>query len=589
MSQQTIRSDDFSIATVLQSFYTVPDYQREYVWEREQVEQLLSDINDEREDGGAGPEYFIGSIVVCAGPGGVLELIDGQQRMTTLYVALCAIRDRLKELGLDPPGALAKQVFDVSTDESGEDVQRYRLDLQYEDSGDVLERIAKGEARADLKAETRSTQNIMQAYDAALAYLHSTFEDDGAGVKQFYGYLSNKVKLIRIQTEDVTKALKVFETINDRGVGLDSMDLLKNLLFMKADRKQFDKLKDVWKTLQDTIHKAGEKPLRFLRYFIFSRYEVDRLREDEIYSWFTKNEALCGYKSKPLEFAKELVEAAKAYRQFMEGNDHRGNKNRYLQNIGILGGKAARQHLILLLAGRHLEGELFDRLAQEVENLFFAYVITREPTKVFERNFAAWAGPLRAVKDAAGLEAFIADRFTAAKRTLSDRFDDALKRLSTDALQKYRLQYVLAKLTQHVELQAYGETEGTRWLEKYTKSNYEIEHIYPQNPSEEAVKEFGEFKDPKTPQRLGNLVLAEKSINSSLGKKPYSQKRKVYPQSQLLLTRALAERPQVGSNTKIDTAVAGIEPFTEWNEANVQKRQEFLAKLARQVWAVPEL
>ena len=87
-------------------------------------------------------------------------------------------------------------------------------------------------------------------------------------VRGFYGYLNNKVKLIRILTEDMAKALKIFETINDRGVGLNSMDLLKNLLFMKTTPSQFDKLKLKWEELQKIIFNMKEKPLRFLRYFV---------------------------------------------------------------------------------------------------------------------------------------------------------------------------------------------------------------------------------------------------------------------------------------------------------------------------------
>lgn len=89
MTTPTIESQDLTIAGVLQSFYVVPDYQREYVWETDQVEQLLGDIFGElgTRYAGSAPEYFIGSIVVCPGDGGVLELIDGQQRMDLANLA----------------------------------------------------------------------------------------------------------------------------------------------------------------------------------------------------------------------------------------------------------------------------------------------------------------------------------------------------------------------------------------------------------------------------------------------------------------------------------------------------------------------
>lgn len=583
----TIESQDLTIAGVLQSFYVVPDYQREYVWETDQVEQLLDDVFRELGSGdvSTAPEYFIGSIVVCPGDDGVLELIDGQQRMTTLYVTLCAVRDHLGKLGQNPPGALTPQIAATSTDANGHDHFRYRLDLQYEDSGDMLQRLAEGDSQLPGQP-TRSMTNIHNAYQVVRSFLQREFGNDADKSRVFYGYLTNRVKLIRIQTQNVAKALKVFETINDRGVGLDSMDLLKNLLFMKASRDQFEKLKTTWKDLQDTIFAMGEKPLRFLRYFIFSSYDVEVLREDEIYGWLTKNEATCGYAKNPLGFAKELVAAASAYKHYLAGKDQSGNANRFLENMQSLGGKAARQHLILLLAGRKLPEDLFDRLCQEVENLFFCYVITREPTRDFEHDFARWATELRSVQTPEQFDQFVADRFTNARSVLSARVDDAVRRLTSDSVQKYRLRYILAKLTQFIELEAYGETEGTRWLSRYVSGGYEIEHILPENPSNESVSEFGDGDLNELAQRLGNLVLVEKSINASLGNQAYSKKRPVYLQSQLLLTRALAERPKIGSSTRIDLAVAGLDPFDKWNATTVEDRQLLLAQLARRVWNV---
>ena len=589
MTEQAIESRDITVSDVFQAFYLVPDYQREYVWKTEHVEQLLNDINAERDinDPAKAPEYFIGSIVVCPGNNSVLELIDGQQRMTTLFLTLCAIRDRIEKLKEQQPGQLGPQISATSTDTAGRDHFHYRLDLQYEDSGDILVHIAKGTLNEADDKSTLSITNIRNAYTVTLNFLKEEFGDDAGALRAFYGYLTNKVKLIRIRTKDVAKALKIFETINDRGVVLDAMDLLKNLLFMKASRADFEKLKDRWKELQDAIFDMNEKPLRFLRYFILSRYDVNILREDEIYGWFSNNENQCGYAADPSNFAKELFRAAQAYGNFLDGHDPSNAKNRHLENLQLLGGRAARQHLILLLAGRHLPGDLFDQLAREVEDLFFVYVITREPTRAFERNFARWAGELRDITNSADLEAFIARRFVRAKAELSDRFDDALRRLSVGSVQQYRLLYILSKLTQHIDLRAYGETEGTKWLSHYTRGGFEIEHIFPQQPSSEATAEFGEREDPYIAARLGNLVLVEKSINASLGNRSFSQKRDVYSQSKLLLTKSLAERPTIGSNTKIDIAVADLDPCTEWNEAAVIKRQNELSVLARSIWRLP--
>lgn len=591
MSTQSIQSQDIKISDVFQGFYSVPDYQREYVWQSEQVEQLLTDIYGELNgsDPASAPEYFIGSIVVCPGKDEVFDLIDGQQRMTTLFLTLCAIRDRFAALGSACPGALGSQISTTAADAAGRDVFRYRLDLQYEDSGDVLVKIANRELDQISKKQTRSIGNILTAYESVIAFLTQQFGTDIDLLRAFYGYFINKVKLIRIETIDVAKALKIFETINDRGVGLDSMDLLKNLLFMKSQQSEFENLKKVWKELQDTIFEAGEKPLRFLRYFIFSQYRVEILREDEIYGWFSKNQELCGYSQNPLKFARELLDAAKAYACFLDGRDPSGKERPELQSLQYLGGSAARQHLILLLAGRHLGDAEFSTLVRAVESLFFVYVVSRENTREFERNFARWAPELRSVSNREELDGFLERRIVPAKAALSSRFVDAFRRMTSFELQAYRLRYILAKFNQYFEIKAYGETEGTKWLKNYVSTSYQIEHIHPSNPSAEAILEFGPIADPAITNRLGNLVLMEQAINGSFGNKRYSEKRPLYSKSNLLFVQAIANIPKIGVNTSIDRAVRDLVHFEAWNEEAVLVRQEMLSSLALEIWDVPEV
>ena len=151
----------------------MPDYQREYVWQSEQVEQLLTDIYGELNgsDPDKAPEYFIGSIVVCPGKDGVFDLIDGQQRMTTLFPYLVRDTGPVRSLGDKAPGALSPQIATTSSDAHGRDVFRYRLDLQYEDSGNVLLKIADKDKDLDADHEDRSIGNILNAYGSVMAFL----------------------------------------------------------------------------------------------------------------------------------------------------------------------------------------------------------------------------------------------------------------------------------------------------------------------------------------------------------------------------------------------------------------------------------
>jgi uncharacterized protein with ParB-like and HNH nuclease domain len=590
VTQQKIESLDLSLGKVFSDFYVVPSYQREYVWEDAEVEQLLLDIHDEYSENGPGDsEYFIGSIVVTPTEDGTFELIDGQQRITTAFLVLCSIRDRLAELAPESSReALNAQIAATDTDDLGRDIFRYRVELQYEDSSRVLEHVAEqGPGALDREPTTRSVKNILDAYRFIGSFLRTEFGDDEDDLRRFYAYLTKRVKLIRVGTGSVAHALKVFETINDRGVGLDSMDLLKNLMFMQATSAQFDELKNEWKTLVDTLF-GKEKPLRFLRYFIFATYNVERLKEDEIYSWFVKNGELCGYVSDPVGFVKELRDAAKVYALFVDGKDPRGKANRYLTNLRYLSG-AARQHFILLLAGRHLSPDLFTDLARHLENLYFAYIITREPTKEFERRFALWAQELRAVDSENGFEAFISRRFDAAKEVLAARYRLAFLELNESSIQRYRMRYVLGKLAQHIDEMAWAGKEHITDLSHYVSSGTEVEHILPQNPSQEALHEFDRVDLlSEYVHKLGNLTPLEKPINASVGNGPFGSKIKAYRQSNFLLTKSLAEPIEVGKNTAVDRAVRDLEGFETWYAKDIERRQEMLGRLALKVWDMPE-
>ena len=152
---------------------------------------------------------------------------------------------------------------------TGEDVFRYRLALQYADSDHVLEKIAGRQADVStLTDTTASVRHIRVAYSTACEFLSANFLQDPAGIKPFLAAFTHRIKLIRIITPNLSHALKVFETINDRGVGLNAMDLLKNLLFIKTPAGDHPRLKERWKVLVTNLDRCREKPLRFLRYEI---------------------------------------------------------------------------------------------------------------------------------------------------------------------------------------------------------------------------------------------------------------------------------------------------------------------------------
>lgn len=586
-------------------FYIVPDYQREYVWTDKEVHQLLEDIN-EQIDAGSTREYFIGTVLVApTEQKNHCEVIDGQQRLTTFFLLLCALKHVFQG---EPQRQTVSGLISTSyTDSDGETRTSLKLEPRYENAGEVMAKLVELDTdpqavRAGIQAAGISSfgslENLVNAYGTLYRYLKDNY-DDMPKLKKYWGYLANNVVFIQIST-DVSSALKIFETINERGVGLNPMDLLKNLLFTQVKQTQFTQLKDEWKKITKPLEKEKEKPLRFLRYFLMANYVIknDRsdsvVREDEIYDWFVAkdNAALCDYANKPFEFVRKVIRNVEHYLAFANGLGNDGKPNLAMDSLKRLAGGAFSLHYVLLLAAANFPKPLFDHFVSQLESFLFYYIFTKTPTKDLERSFSLWADELRAIAEGADpvkqkvqLNAFVADRFEKNMAGKSLELADALKRFTLYSMQQYRTRYLLARLTQHVDM-AFSGIKIPGSLESYT--NLEIEHILPDNPAPELRAKwtaenpnalYDEYKN-----RLGNLTMLEKPINIVASNDFYMAKQDEYRKSGNYLTRSLVELTNVGQNTSISRINAKLEAFPTWSAASIEKRHGMLIALAQDVW-----
>lgn len=227
----------------------------------------------------------------------------------------------------------------------------------------------------------------------------------------------------------------------------------------------------------------------------------------------------------------------------------------------------------------------FVELCRRVENLLFCYLITREGTKLLERNFQRWAREVRAVDSDESLASFCSRTFAPDVAARVERFDFAFQQLTTARLQQFRMRYILARLTQYVDEQAFSNPPP---LAHYLSRAVHIEHILPQEPApgvREAFDRPDEYADYVV--RVGNLLLLEGTINTSISNHGFDRKRTGYGQSAFLLSKSVVERPQVGTDTKLNRAVAGLPFFSTWSSTSIDERQDAIRRLAHAVWEVP--
>lgn len=586
-------------------FYIVPDYQREYVWTDKEVQQLLEDIG-EQIDAGTTREYFIGTVLVSpTDQKNHYEVIDGQQRLTTFFLLLCALKHLFQG---EPQRQTVSGLISTSyTDSDGEARTSLKLEPRYENAGEVITKLVELDAnpqavRTGIQSSGipsfGSLENLVNAYSTLYRYLKDNY-DDAPKLKKYWGYLANNVVFIQIST-DVSSALKIFETINERGVGLNPMDLLKNLLFTQVKQAQFTRLKDEWKKITKPLEKEREKPLRFLRYFLMANYVIKNergdavVREDEIYDWFVdkNNAALCDYANKPFEFVRNVIRNVEHYLGFSNGLGNDGKPSLAMDSLKRLAGGAFSLHYVLLLAAANFPKPLFDHFVAQLESFLFYYIFTKTPTKDLERNFSQWADELRAiagesdpVKQKVQLNAFIADRFDTNMAGKSQELVDALRRFTLYSMQQYRTRYLLARVTQHVDM-AFSGLRIPGSLESFT--NLEIEHILPDNPKEELRAKWAAenpgagYDDYKN--RLGNLTLLEKPINIVAGNDFYAAKQAEYRKSGNYLTRSLVKLTDVGKNTSITRINEKLKAFPAWDAKAIEARHGLLIALVQDVW-----
>jgi hypothetical protein len=214
-----------------------------------------------------------------------------------------------------------------------------------------------------------------------------------------------------------------------------------------------------------------------------------------------------------------------------------------------------------------------------------------------ERNFSLWADELRLIAEIGKpadqngrLNAFVVDRFQSSMAEKAQELADALKRLTLHSMQQYRVRYLLARLTQHVEMSFSGvKTRGS--LEPF--ANLEIEHILPDNPKSELRASWAKehpnasYDDYKT--RLGNLTLLEKPINIVASNDFYALKQLEYRKSGNYLTRSLVELANVGKNSSITRVNGKLEAFSAWNTHTIERRHDLLISLAKDAWKTVDL
>lgn len=530
-----IKCEKKVIREIFNMWYCIPDYQRAYVWDTDQVRDLLDDtISAYRENKEA--QYFLGSMVLKINEKSEnnvsyteYELLDGQQRITTVFLILACMRDMLTDYP-QYQNSLAGFVYQA---EDAILQQPERMRIIFNIRSDVRDFVNEHIKPLHGTCDSALLKEKMQAKDVnisirnmanAMLVAHEFLEENKSDIIGYLSYFLNKVLMIYVATEELQDAFQLFTVLNNRGVKLSSSDILKaeNLKELSAaDRTSWATR---WEEMETYFGEDFDKFLSHIRTILVKK--------------------------------KQTTTLLKEFDEFVYSNqEYDRTQKKYVPRTPIL--RRGRDTFELLYSYYHTYQEVFDTDHSVVTG---DYEITNY-LKLMETGFGAdyWIAPVldyyRKYRRR-GFVAFLkaldrklsADWITAATPTVRMENVNAILReieASQDSaalLQSKTFTINKSDFERVINGDIYGRSFAKYLLLKldliYRGSSTpmipqaiaSIEHILPRNPSADSqwVKDFSAAEREEWTNKLGNLVLISRRKNTSQGNRDYVEKKEKY-------------------------------------------------------------
>jgi hypothetical protein len=522
--------------------YQVPRYQREYSWQRAQWDELFDDlIESDRSQG-----HFLGTIIcvnqsVDATDASVLELIDGQQRMTTLSLLLAALLKALTSHGADLDDEGRADVVNLRRHLAySKNPPKPRLIPQHQNRNhdDYLNVLA--DAGTGVKApETHNLGNrrIMKAYRHFQGRItsvvgESTGEEAAATVLDILERVRRAI-IVKIEVGSASDAYVLFESLNNRGRPLTPIDLMKNTLLASTavDEDQgIDEVFEIWTNLLENLGDDYNVQERFFRQF-YSAF-ASELPTVQGVSAITRSNLIRVYETLIKDdrdaLVTRLAEAGVLYRRITDTTQNGSDLDRELTRLVRAQGTTA--HIVLLYLFTYRERlQLDDAAMTEITTLLTNFMVRRHltgtpPTHRLARMFTSL---IDEVASLSGRQ--IVDKVRG-RLIAEGASDDLFSERLLGAIYEDNpgvARFILATLAEHAMT---DETTRDLWDMRANKYVWTMEHIFPQGPNvptawEDMVggaEQVAVIKDELL-HSLGNLTLT--GYNSSLSNRKFEDKR----------------------------------------------------------------
>lgn len=542
--------------TVLQQFiegtkqYVVPLFQRTYSWDKKQWETLWDDIKGLYETENPKPHFF-GSIVSMQAksvPEGVPKylLIDGQQRLTTIFIILIVLRDKAIEAKSEKLPEEIDELFLVNKFKKGTH-DFFKLIPTQSDRCSYIELIEN-------KQEPSSSEDkIKEAYN----FFEKKIRKENFSYEEIKRVVIEHLSIVSIVLDNNDNPYLVFEGLNAKGLPLTQADLVRNYIFMNIHVDDQEIIyKDYWKPMEENLPENNVLT-EYIRHFLMM--DGDIINQNDIY-YFLKDKIS---PENALGYVEKLKKYSEYYRLFVHPEYEADEKlQKYLGRLNRLN-ITTLYPLLLNLYGEYKDNNItriaFIEILKILENYLIRRYICDIPTNQLNKIFPSIYPKIKEkyydnfgnIVD--GIKLLLQDRSYPKDEVFKNKFINGTFYGSQDRNNKTNL------ILEIIE-QSYSHKEMPSF------DGLSIEHIMPQTLSESWQNYLGDdwedvfelYKDS-----IGNLTLS--AYNSELSNADFVDKKEIYKSSNLELNKYFLD-------------------IQEWKKSDIENRASYLANKALEIW-----
>jgi uncharacterized protein with ParB-like and HNH nuclease domain len=578
--------------------YSIHYYQREYQWQRKQIEELIEDLTGEfleyysetheRNEVEKYGHYFMGSVVLTEDENAI---IDGQQRLTSLSLLLLFItkhlqdtNDKAEVLNLIYSQKYGKTTFNINVEERTKCLEAIINDEQFEPEG-----------------HPESVQNIWHRYNDIIELMMDAVPEEA--LPYFKDWLIDNVQFIKIVAQTEQDAHKIFVSMNDRGLSLTATEMLKGYLLSEiVDNDERLRANELWKSKMLDLKALGkEQESDCIKTWLRSQYG-DTIRERKrnatpgdfdiigtaFHKWLRENSNQIGLK-KSIDYndfvQKEFILFSNTYIRITQYSEKLTEGFEYIfynadRNFTL-------QPLLLMASlDKNDSKEIIDSKLKIVSCFLDQFISIRIFNyKTLDYSAMTYAMFMLAKKirrkSPTSLVNILVEEINSMEFSL-----DAIERFDLNGWTKRYMLHQIARITHFVEEQSGRDTKFDVYVNRSIKNPYDIEHIMVDHYERYTDQFDTEEEFQRTRNMFGNLVILPQDINRSLNDSDYSTKLPKYF-GQNLLASSLNENCYQNNPNFLRFMASNDLSFnfhTDFTKETIKERQNLYLQLSKLIW-----